>query len=181
MGAAADGRNSTHESPAHGPWPVRAALALELQAFRSEIEEQADFNTRGRQVMHELHFVGHAKEVYGFVLNEDPVLNQHVSRELADRDSVVCHSYRAFADDLETGFPQFVRKRILIDGLQKPGTEFPVNRHRRTDDLLRQRLVIHRNPVLSAAPIPDPTAILINPVNPVKRSPCRTAATAMRP
>jgi len=77
MSAAAQCTISTHETTAHRSWPVRAALALELQALRSEIEEQSDFSTSGRQVMHELHFVGHAKELHGFVLNEDPILDQH--------------------------------------------------------------------------------------------------------
>lgn len=66
------------------PWYVSAVFALEFQATCTKIDQQADFNCGGSEVVNKLHLVGAVECLHGFVFHKNKVFDEHIGREVAD-------------------------------------------------------------------------------------------------
>ncbi len=80
-------------------------LSLEFQAGGPEIEEQADFQAGGSQVVDELHLVLLYKCPDGLDLDDHPVPDEQVGIKIADHDTVIEDPDRDLACEANVCFP----------------------------------------------------------------------------
>jgi outer membrane protein assembly factor BamB len=117
-------------------------LSLELQAFRPEIEEQADFYPGCRQVVNKLDLVRLDQCPDSLDFGDDPAFDQYIGIEIADHHTVVEDPDRDLALEANARFAQFVSERLLVNGLKKPGAQNPMDFHGAADDRARQRFFL---------------------------------------
>ena len=66
-----------------------AVFGFELEAFRSEIEEEAVFNLRSSQIINELNGVGNSESFYCLEFNDQLILDDQICLKYADFFSLV--------------------------------------------------------------------------------------------
>ena len=74
---------------ANGPWlwcSTQAGYdASELQTRYAEVDQQAEMQSRGAQVINALGFVNAVERYCGFQFNQDRILDQEISKKSTDR------------------------------------------------------------------------------------------------
>jgi hypothetical protein len=68
---------------------VGTVLSLVLQAIGAEVEQEADLNMGGGEVVDELDFMGGRQPLDGLVLDQNRVFNEHVGDEVSDKNAIV--------------------------------------------------------------------------------------------
>lgn len=112
--------------------------ALELWP-RAKVEEQANGNPGGFQIIHQLDFMDHSQLGNSLQLDDDALLDEQVRFELSDKDATKVNSDRCLLGDTNPGLPHRLRKRVLVNALKKPMAKFVVDGIKDTDDSLGQR------------------------------------------
>lgn len=88
--------------------PIGSAFSFELKVFGPEVQQQTNFDSCRRQIVHQLHFIGRSQGLVCLQFDHDTLLNQHIRREITNDDAVILDSDRFLALDAESGFFQFV-------------------------------------------------------------------------
>ena len=103
-------------------WSIDTTLALELQALRTEVQEQTGFDLRSHEVVYELNFVRLVERLNRLVLDKNAVLNHHVGEEVADQCTVISDLDSLFAVHLQARLAQLMSKSVSIHRFQKART-----------------------------------------------------------
>ena len=109
-----------------------------LEAFKiAEVDEQAELETRGLQVVEDLGFVFGCKGGKGFGLNDDlPVTDKIGEIALDERLAFVDDGKRFFLFKWDSRAFEFDSKSFLVDAFKIAGTKCVVNLHATPNDLI---------------------------------------------
>jgi hypothetical protein len=117
-------------------------FAFDLDAL-TKIDEQADFNAGGFQVIGELGLVCGVKVFDGFQFEDDLVFHDDVGHVVADQLVVVIDLDLLFLFGAESGFQELDQEGILIDDFKEAEAEGVVNLVGTLDDCGGEVLVFH--------------------------------------
>ncbi len=78
---------------------------------------------------------------YRLKFDDDAICNQQIQAVLPDGMSAIKDWHRRLRFEVDAQKPEFHGHRLLIDRLQKTGSERGMNTNRSSDDPIRQRAV----------------------------------------
>ena len=119
-------------------------LALKLEAVRTEVEQQPDFDARCGEIVDQLGFAGGREELDGLVLDDHSFFDEEIGDEVTNDYVVVGHPERDSAFGPESTLHEFMQECPIIDGFEITGPERGMHPHRAADDLFGQLLEFHR-------------------------------------
>src|SRR5690606_13945465 len=111
--------------------------ALELWP-RTEIEQQADRNAGGLQIIHQLNLMGRSQLRNGLQLDDDAFFDEKIRLELSDENATETHINRSLLDRPKPSLPQCRCKSIFVNALQKAGPKLVIDGVENANDPLGQ-------------------------------------------
>src|SRR5262249_15977622 len=131
-----------------------ASKPPDLQPRPAEVEQQADRQAGGLEVIQALSDENLVMIPGGLDLDDQDILHDEIGREIADTNPVILHGDRSWLPHPKPGLPDRLRQGVLVDLLRKPGPEGIQDLERTADDRLGQ-------PIQPLIPLIDRARFLI--------------------
>ena len=112
--------------------------SADLDPRSSEVDEEANFDSGCVEVVDHLRLVLRRERPYGLHLDEDYVVDDEISLEMADDLTSEADFERALGGDFQAFLAQSDDQGGVIDGLQKSVTELVCDLEAQSDDPLRE-------------------------------------------
>jgi hypothetical protein len=100
------------------PWAILFSVIVKYLALNfglwASVEEQADFIVRGVEIIEQLRLVLLEQGAHHFELDDDEVVYDQISVELAYDLAVIVHAERLLADNLKLQFAQLDGQGVLV-------------------------------------------------------------------
>src|SRR3990170_8552511 len=122
-------------------WVSSEDHAFDLKPAGSEVEQKADLDAGGLQVVQQLGFVSAGQALDRLDLANDPTINEDVREVKAYRLTPVAHLYLSLRVDRHAARCQLLIQSRLVHLLEESGPELPLHLERSADDLFSQLAV----------------------------------------
>jgi hypothetical protein len=141
-----------------------AAEAFDVKAAMAEVEEEADGQAGGLQVVQALGGEQVMVLLDRLQFHNDETLDDQVGDEIAHEKTIVMDRYWSLLVHAQPAFPQFMGEGVLLYLFQKPASQGVRNLKCATNDLSRQ-LIQTFQPFsilmsLSRFPVPDSSSLI---------------------
>ena len=113
---------------------------LDLEAGLAEVEQQTEPQAGHREVVDALGGVSAVQRLNRFQFDDDSLLDQQIDRVLPDDNAVVVNLNPVLLRDSKTGLAELVGQCVLVNLLEKSGSERINDLECATDNLLRQSI-----------------------------------------